>query len=108
MAETASLAVSVVLAEPSRQQVVELQVPSGTTAAQAIERSGLLAVGGGLEKGGWGLAIYGRLVEASQVLAAGDRVEILRPLPQDPKTRRRELARRGLTVGKSSAGGRGD
>ena len=79
-----------------------------TTAGQAVACSGLLAARGGLAEGNWGLAIYGKLVEASQVLGAGDRVEILRALRQDPKTRRRDLARRGRTAGKSSAGGRGD
>jgi hypothetical protein len=104
MADDPVIAVSVVLAEAREQTVVALHVPPGTTAAGAVQRSGLLESRPDLDPGRLGLAVHGKAVEAGRVLEAGDRVEILRPLPQDPKSRRRELARQGRTMGRGSAG----
>lgn len=39
-----------------------------------------------------GLAVFGRVVGPDQPLRAGDRLELLRPLPTDPKQARRERA----------------
>jgi len=38
------------------------------------------------------LAVFGRVVEPEQALRVGDRLELLRPLPTDPKQARRERA----------------
>jgi len=38
------------------------------------------------------LAVFGRVVGPEQALRAGDRLELLRPLPTDPKQARRERA----------------
>ncbi len=94
------MAVTVVLAEPARQQVVALSVPAGTTAAQAVALSGLLAGRPEAWASQPALAVYGRKVEDTHPLEAGDRVEILRPLPEDPKLRRRNRARRGAVMGR--------
>ena len=45
------------------------------------------------------LGIHGRLVRSGDVVKAGDRVELYRPLPADPKDTRRALAREGRTMG---------
>jgi len=42
-------------------------------------------------------------VPRDRVLAAGDRVEVLRPLVEDPKERRRRLAREGRSMRSGSA-----
>lgn len=97
MAEPRTLEVTIVLAEPARQRVVALQVPAGTTAWQAVSRSGLLEGRDDLEDSRLAVAVWGRQVARERRLAEGDRVEILRPLQQDPKDRRRRLARRGNT-----------
>lgn len=39
-----------------------------------------------------GLAVFGRAVEPGTPLRPGDRLELLRPLPTDPKQARRERA----------------
>lgn len=105
MAESGSIGVSVVLAERSCQPVVQLEVPPGTTAAGAGERSGLLNGRADLEPGRLGYAIHGRVVSADRVLEAGDRVEILRPLAADPRDRRRARARAGRPIGRSGRSG---
>jgi putative ubiquitin-RnfH superfamily antitoxin RatB of RatAB toxin-antitoxin module len=99
MAEPRIFGVTVVLAEATHQSVVSLQVGEGTTAWQAVQLTGLLDERDDLEVSRLALAIFGKQVDNERVLEAGDRVEILRPLPQDPKLRRRQLAREGGGMG---------
>jgi putative ubiquitin-RnfH superfamily antitoxin RatB of RatAB toxin-antitoxin module len=93
------IAVSVAYAERDRQTVVELTVPAGTTAAEAVERSGIRLRHPGIAAGA-PLGIYGRIVAPTAVLVDGDRVELYRGLPADPKEQRRRLAREGRTMGR--------
>lgn len=83
------LEVEVVLAWPDRIERRHLRLPEGATVRAAAEASGLLE---GVE--GAGLAVYGREVGVDQPVEDGDRVEILRPLLEDPKSRRRRRAGR--------------
>jgi uncharacterized protein len=100
------IAVEVACAEADRQTVIALEVPAGCTAGEAVEHSGILARHPALDSGACGVGIYGREVDRGRVLAAGDRVEILRPLREDPRERRRRLARQGRTMSGGSAGSR--
>lgn len=93
------IAVSVAYAERDRQTVIELNVPAGTTAREAVERSAIRARHPGIPADA-PLGIYGRAVPPGWVLEAGDRVELYRPLPADPKETRRRLAREGRTMGR--------
>jgi putative ubiquitin-RnfH superfamily antitoxin RatB of RatAB toxin-antitoxin module len=43
--------------------------------------------------------VYGVARGLDEAVAAGDRVEVYRALPQDPKERRRRAARRGAGGG---------
>ncbi len=97
MAE-APIPVSVAYAERERQTLVELEVPAGTTVAGAIERSAIHARHPGIPPGA-ALGVHGVLVKPDRVLEAGDRVEIYRGLPADPRDTRRTLAREGRTMG---------
>lgn len=96
------IAVSVAYAERDRQTVIELSVPVGTTAAEAVERSGIRARHPGIPAAA-PLGIYGRIVAPDAVLEAGDRVELYRGLPADPREKRRQLAREGRTMGRPRA-----
>ena len=87
----------VVYALPDRQSVQELELPQSATVADAVARSGLLQRFPEIADAPLACAIYGRAVVDSQVLCAGDRVEILRPLQVDPKESRRRAAARGRT-----------
>lgn len=92
-----TLQIDVVLAYPEKQYLLTLAVPEGTVAREAVR----LAV----EQGLTGLAtvdvdplqaplgIYGECVEDTYVVQANDRVEIYRPLKQDPKELRRKRAK---------------
>ena len=100
------IAISVACALADVQTVIALEVPAGCTAGEAIERSGILARHPQLDPAACGVGIFGSEVPRERVLAAGDRVEVLRPLTDDPRERRRRLAREGRTMGARSARGR--
>ena len=97
------IAVEVACAEAKRQTVLALEVPAGCTAGDALERSGILAMHPGIDPAACGIGIFGREVPRSQVLQPGDRVEVLRPLAEDPRERRRRLAREGGSMKAGSA-----
>lgn len=90
MAET--IDVEVVYALPGCQPLVSLRLPPGSSALQAVERSGLIERCG-LDPENLRLGVFGRRCRPDARLADGDRVEIYRPLIIDPKQRRRRLAR---------------
>ena len=91
---TERVPVQVVYALPDRQVIVALDVPEGTTVCEAVALSGLAGRFPGIGTAPEACAIYGRLVPLNHVLAAQDRVEILRPLLIDPKENRRRAAAR--------------
>ena len=87
----ATIVVSVAYATPSLQEIVEVEIASGSTAADAIERSGLVAAYR-LDVAVLGIAVFGRRAALDTVVADGDRVELLRPIVADPKDVRRRRA----------------
>jgi len=99
------IAIEVACAESGRQTVLALEVPAGCTAGEAIARSGILALHPAIDTTSCGVGIFGLEVARSRVLQAGDRVEVLRPLVEDPRERRRRLAREGRSMNAGSAGG---
>lgn len=84
--------VEVVLAMPERQELVALEVPAGTTVAEAITLSGLPDRFEGFEPDLTKVGVFGHKTSPEQVLIEGDRVEIYRPLIADPKEVRRQRA----------------
>jgi putative ubiquitin-RnfH superfamily antitoxin RatB of RatAB toxin-antitoxin module len=86
------LNVEVAYGLPEKQAVLRVELPAGSTVAEAIERSGLRALFPGLVVDPAAVGIFGRKVGMEQVLRAGDRVEIYRPLIADPKEVRRQRA----------------
>jgi hypothetical protein len=95
--------VSVAYAEPHRQTVLELEVDAGTCAGAAIAASAIHDRHPGIPAGA-ALGIHGLAATPATVLRDGDRVELYRPLPADPKETRRRLARAGRTMGRGGAG----
>ena len=86
--------VEVVYAQATAQRLLRLQVPTGTTARQAVERSGLAAECAELDLQACPLGIFGKALADAQTreLEEGDRVEIYRPLLADPKEVRKQRA----------------
>ena len=83
--------IEVAYAGPGEPVVVTLEVEPGTTLRAAIERSGLE-----VDLARMGVGVFGRVRGLDELVAAGDRVEIYRPLPVDPKEVRRNRAKRRL------------
>lgn len=90
MGKREPIRVTAVYALPERQVVVHVEVDSGATVADVLEASGLSRQLGDLNEAS--CAIFGRAVSRAQVVRAGDRIEILRPLLIDPKEGRRRAA----------------
>ncbi|MEO7744569.1 MAG: RnfH family protein [Usitatibacter sp.] len=89
--------VSVVVAMPDREEVVELQVEEGTSVAGALARSGLAARFPEIDFAAARVGIWSRPCARETVLREGDRVEVYRELTADPKEMRRVRARRKPT-----------
>jgi len=98
-----TIGVEVAYARPDRQWLAALDLPEGASAGDALVASGLLAECPELQRGGWQLGVWSRKVAVDTVLAAGDRVEVYRPLLADPKTARRQRAARQKNVSKRAS-----
>jgi len=93
--------VEVAYARPDEQLIIPLEVEEGTTASEAIERSGILERFPEIDLDKNKIGIFGKLARPAQPLREKDRVEIYRPLKADPKETRR---RRAAAKGKPKAG----
>jgi hypothetical protein len=87
------LRVEVVYALANGQDLVALDMEEGAVARQAVEASGMVERHPELAAEDWRLGIFGKQVLPETLLRDGDRVDILRPLPMDPKEARRLRAR---------------
>jgi putative ubiquitin-RnfH superfamily antitoxin RatB of RatAB toxin-antitoxin module len=84
--------VEVVYATADEQRIVRVAFAPGLRAEQAVRESGLLELFPDIKAGPLVLGVFGLRVELHHRLSPGDRVEICRPLPRDPRDRRRDLA----------------
>jgi putative ubiquitin-RnfH superfamily antitoxin RatB of RatAB toxin-antitoxin module len=94
--DNATLRVEVVYALAERQLILEFQVPVGTSAREAVLRSGMDGHFPGLDLTGAALGVFGKALSKPEerLLEEGDRVEIYRPLLVDPKEIRKQRAAR--------------
>ncbi|AXQ29261.1 RnfH family protein [Solimonas sp. K1W22B-7] len=92
MVAAENIRVEVAYALAERQLILELEVPAGTRAGEAVERSGMLRRFPEIDLSRNRLGIFSRPVTADEPLQDGDRVEIYRPLLADPKQVRRQRA----------------
>ena len=84
--------VAVAYADQGRKLWLKIDVPEGTTVAEAIDRSGILGLVPQIDLAKQKIGIFGKLVKPDAALRAGDRVEIYRPIVCDPKTVPRRFA----------------
>ena len=82
--------IEVAYATPEKQLIVEIDVNQGCTLKEAALLSGLEREFAGLDIANSPMGLFGRKVAKPEleVLKAGDRVEIYRPLIIDPKQAR--------------------
>ena len=93
--------VEVAYATPERQLIIPLQVAVGTTALEAVLRSGICAEFATIDPDNDPMGIFSNRLDgkawptpAEYRLQQGDRVEIYRPLRIDPKQARLQRAGR--------------
>ncbi len=99
MSDIEMITVEVAYALAHKQKIVELLVAPGTTALQAVERSGLDKDFPDIDYATAKLGLFGQALGTKGLkkaheheLVAGDRIEIYRPLTADPKEVRRKRA----------------
>lgn len=97
--DTEFVHVEVAYATPRLQSIVELQLAAPVTAREAALESGLQAEYPELDLERCPLGVFGKQVSDERVLRDGDRVEIYRPLVNEPREARRKAAARGGTMG---------
>ena len=99
MADFDLIRVEVAYALPHKQKIIALLVEPGTTALAAVQRSKITDHFPDLDIGSAKMGIFGQSLGTKgldsadkHILHAGDRVEIYRPLANDPKDARRKRA----------------
>ena len=91
-----TLCVEVVLAQPDEAQRCELVIKAGTRAREAVllaAKSGINFKRAGVSAETAALGVYSNRVDDDYVLVDGDRLEVYRPLQQDPMELRRRRAK---------------
>ena len=93
------LRIEVVLAQPERQCLRELFVEPGTTIGAAIALSGIAEEFPELDIGALSVGVWGKIAHKDFAVQDGDRIEIYRPLPVNPRDARRQVAVDGGFMG---------
>jgi uncharacterized protein len=86
------ISIEIVYARAQRQVAKSLQMPAGSMLADALTLAALDADFGGVDLANSPVGIFGRLARKEQPLKDGDRIEIYRPLAEEPKLARRRRA----------------
>ena len=90
----------VAYARPDQQLLLPLRVAAGSTVAQVIEASGVLAKFPEIDLAQNKVGIFGKLTKLDTVVRERDRIEIYRALIADPKEVRRQRAEEGKAMKK--------
>ena len=86
--------VEVVYGRAGEVRIIEQEVRKGATIREAIEQSGILAMYPEINLNENKVGIFSKQRELQDVVQAGDRIEIYRPLLIDPKAARRLRAKK--------------
>ena len=87
------IAIEVSYAVPGAQRILSLRVPSGCTARRAATISCIDALFPEIDTASCLLGVFGTAVSGEYRLQEGDRLEIYRPLENDPMDARRLAAK---------------
>jgi putative ubiquitin-RnfH superfamily antitoxin RatB of RatAB toxin-antitoxin module len=101
---TTRATIEVVYALPEHADIVALDLAPGMTAAAAVELSGVLSRHPEAADEPLVIGIFGMRVEADQILRPGDRVELCRPLREDPRAVRKRRQQDGRVIDSGRAG----
>jgi len=101
MSDIHKVEIEVVLALAERQVLLNVAVPQGTTVMDAIDQSGIATEFPDLDLGSLKVGVWGKVVQRSRPVREGERIEIYRPLPLDPRRARRKMAVAGGFMGGS-------
>jgi len=85
--------ISVAVALPGRQEVIEVELPAGATVQDALAAARVAERFPGAEVAKLKVGVWARVARRSTALRDGDRVELYRELVADPKEARRARAR---------------
>lgn len=88
------IVVEVAYATSMKQTLLTLRVPSGCTVRQAIESSSILKEYPEIDFNTHTTGIWSTLCEPHDLVKAGDRIEIYRPLMQNPREARIKRAKK--------------
>ncbi|MCI0653477.1 MAG: RnfH family protein [Methylococcaceae bacterium] len=88
--------IEVAHARPERQVVLTIDLKPGATVKTAIECSGILEQFPEIDLARNKVGIFGSVCGLDRIITSGDRVEIYRPLLQDPKDARRRRAAKNV------------
>lgn len=98
------LRVSVAIALPNRQEVIEVRLQPGATVGDAVREARIAERFPDVDLPAAQWAIWSRPASPATVLKEHDRVELLRPLRADVKERRRARARLSPSPRRSRSG----
>lgn len=94
MADVPASGAVVVYAQPGKVVEIPVTIVSGASLFDVVRTSGVLQRCPGLDLGDAQLGVWGKLRDSASLAAAGDRIEIYRPLVADPKASRSARARK--------------
>ncbi len=92
MIQDNEILVEVAYALPNQQLIMQVNMPAGATAEQAIAMSGILTKFPEINLNTNKIGIFGKVVKLDELVRHLDRVEIYRPLIADAKALRRARA----------------
>ncbi len=95
-----AITIEIAYAAADRQKMVTVKLPAGSTAEDAVRKSGLLSEFPEIDLAINKVGIFSKACKLDTPLRDKDRVEIYRPLIADPKEVRRQRAAEGKIMKK--------
>ena len=87
-----TVAIEVAFAVPEKQEVIQLEVPSGTLILDAVRLSRIDLLFPSYDLSGLPIGVWNEVKPEVYVVQSGDRVQIYRSLVRNPKDARRRRA----------------
>jgi putative ubiquitin-RnfH superfamily antitoxin RatB of RatAB toxin-antitoxin module len=94
MVSNENFLVEIAYAAQTEQKIVTVEVEQGTTIEWAIERSGILEIFPEIDLFKQKVGVFSKARSLNDLVKAGDRIEIYRPLTIDPKEARRRRVKK--------------